>query len=117
MSKFSTFWPSFFMFSLMLSACTPNAASSRSDDLQNECLKVPISQFVGSLKTVIDVVLDVTSIISNFGNFLGDLRLANAITDCLDLLDFSADELSWSMSASQNPMGILTSSSFLFVYL
>ena len=29
----------------------------------------------------------------------GDLRLSSAVADCLDLLDLSADELSWSMSA------------------
>ncbi|KDP33983.1 hypothetical protein JCGZ_07554 [Jatropha curcas] len=79
--------------------------SSRSDYLQNECLKVPISDFVGSLKSIIDVVTDVTSTISKFGNFFGDFRLGNAITDCLDLLELSADELSWSISASQNPKG------------
>ncbi|KAF2285107.1 hypothetical protein GH714_037915 [Hevea brasiliensis] len=80
-------------------------STDRSDYLQNECLKVPIYEFVGSLKTTIDTIQDVTSTISNFGNFVGNFRLTNAITDCLDLLDFSADELSWSMSASQNPKG------------
>ncbi|PPS06288.1 hypothetical protein GOBAR_AA14353 [Gossypium barbadense] len=37
--------------------------------------------------------------------FFGDFRLSNAISDCLDLLDISADQLSWSLSASQNPNG------------
>ncbi|GAY64748.1 hypothetical protein CUMW_235800, partial [Citrus unshiu] len=32
-----------------------------------------------------------------------DFRLTNTISDCLDLFDFSVDELSWSIFASQNP--------------
>ncbi|KAF2285097.1 hypothetical protein GH714_037869 [Hevea brasiliensis] len=107
MSRFS--FPSLFifLFLVLIVVSTPYEASSRirSDYLQNECLKVPIYEFVGSLKTTIDTIQDVTSTISNFGNFVGNFRLTNAITDCLDLLDFSADELSWSMSASQNPKG------------
>lgn len=47
----------------------------------------------------------VASILSQFAQAIGDFRLANAISDCLDLLDFSSDELSWSLSASQNPKG------------
>lgn len=81
------------------------SSRSRSDYLQNECLKVPISEFVGSARTTIGLIRNVASTISKFGNFLGNFRLTNAIADCLDLLDFSADELSWSMSASQNPKG------------
>ncbi|KAJ9183673.1 hypothetical protein P3X46_007496 [Hevea brasiliensis] len=107
MSRFS--FPSLFifLFLVLIVVSTPCEASSRtrSDYLQNECLKVPIYEFVGSLKTTIDTIRDVTSTISNFGNFVGNFRLTNAITDCLDLLDFSADELSWSLSASQNPKG------------
>ncbi|KAJ4841274.1 hypothetical protein Tsubulata_942612 [Turnera subulata] len=97
-----------FLLTILLSACTPYAtasSSSTSDYLQSECLKVPVSQFVGSVQSTLDIIRDVVSIISNFGNFFGDRRLSNAITDCLDLLDFSSDELSWSMSASQNPKG------------
>ncbi|KAM7477497.1 hypothetical protein LguiA_025710 [Lonicera macranthoides] len=30
-------------------------------------------------------------------------RLSRAISDCLDLLDLPADELDWTLSASQNP--------------
>ncbi|XP_057985783.1 pectinesterase/pectinesterase inhibitor PPE8B isoform X2 [Hevea brasiliensis] len=107
MSRFSL--PSLLLslFVVLILVSTPCAASSRtrSEYLRNEFLKVPISEFVGSLKTAIDIIQDVTSTISNFGNFFGDFRLSNAITDCLDLLDFSADELSWTMSASQNPKG------------
>lgn len=102
MSKLSTL--SLFLFIFAVSAYI-TFATSRSDFIDNECLKVPISQFIGSLKSTIDIIQDVTSTISTFGNFFGDFRLSNAISDCLDLLDFSADELSWTMSASENPRG------------
>ncbi|KAB5552448.1 hypothetical protein DKX38_009759 [Salix brachista] len=99
--------PTLFLFVLTFSLPVWPAAhaSSTTAYLQNECLKVPVHQFVGSLTNTLDIIRDVTSVISNFGNIFGDSRLTNAITDCLDLLDFSADELSWSMSASQNPKG------------
>ena len=59
---------------------------------------------VSTLRETLDAVKDVASIISSFpivGGILGggDLRLSSAIADCLDLLDLSTDELSWSMSA------------------
>jgi pectinesterase len=104
MSKISTLSLFLLLLTFFLPVCTAHA-SSITDDLQNNCLKVPVNQFVGSLTSTLDIIRDVISIISNFGNVFGDIRLTNAITDCLDLLDFSADELSWSMSASQNPNG------------
>lgn len=73
--------------------------------LQPECLNVPASEFVGSVKSTIDTVRQVTSIVSKFVSFFGDFRLSNAISDCLDLLDLSADELTWTLTASQNPKG------------
>lgn len=73
--------------------------------VQSECLKVPIPEFVGSVKSTIDTVRKVTSIVSKFNNFLADFRLSNAISDCLDLLDLSADELDWTLSASQKSTG------------
>uniref|UniRef100_A0A5B6YM53 Pectinesterase n=1 Tax=Davidia involucrata TaxID=16924 RepID=A0A5B6YM53_DAVIN len=79
--------------------------SSGPDYLDAECLEVPVSEFVSSLKSTIDVVQQVTSIVSKFANAFGDFRLSNAISDCLDLLDLSSDELSWTLSASQNPSG------------
>ncbi|KAF3957410.1 hypothetical protein CMV_017573, partial [Castanea mollissima] len=80
-------------------------ASSGEDFSVSECLKVPTSEFLSSVKTTIDAVQTVVSIISPFTNLFGDLRVSNAIADCLDLLDFSADELALSLSASQNPKG------------
>ncbi|TQD77101.1 hypothetical protein C1H46_037377 [Malus baccata] len=83
----------------------PFASCSFTDDIQSECLKVPASEFAGSLRDTIDAVQQVVTILSQFANAFGDFRLANAISDCLDLLDFSADELNWSLSASQNQKG------------
>ncbi|KAB2019735.1 hypothetical protein ERO13_D07G017600v2 [Gossypium hirsutum] len=92
----------FFLVALCL--CTSsNASSTTNEFLETECLKVPATEFIGSLKTTIDAIRKATSVVSQFGGFFHDFRLSNAISDCLDLLDSSADELSWTMSASQNP--------------
>ncbi|KAI4312997.1 hypothetical protein MLD38_037779 [Melastoma candidum] len=77
--------------------------SRHSDFLQAECLTVPNSQFTSSLLATIDVLTQVTSIVSQFTGFFGDFRVSNAVADCLDLLDSTVDELSWSVSAAQNP--------------
>lgn len=69
-------------------------------------LKVPASVFVDSVKSTIQTVRDVIGIVSKFSGGLGggDFRLSNAVADCLDLLDFSADQLTWTLSVtSQNP--------------
>lgn len=81
------------------------AAADYDDDYQLECLKVANSEFVSSVRSTIGAVREVTSIVSKFTSAFGDFRLSNAINDCLDLLDLSADELSWTLSASQSPNG------------
>ncbi|RLN04870.1 pectinesterase-like [Panicum miliaceum] len=65
---------------------------------------------VSTLRETLDAIRSVAGIISAFpiGGILGggDLRLSSAVADCLDLLDLSSDELSWSMSAtSPSPAG------------
>ncbi|GLT61208.1 hypothetical protein SLA2020_339300 [Shorea laevis] len=90
---------------LILCICPSFAISSRTDFLPSECLMVPTSEFVNSVKDTIDAVQQVASIISPFVNLFGDLRLSSAISDCLDLLELSSDELTWSLSATQNPKG------------
>uniref|UniRef100_A0A0E0C2H3 Pectinesterase n=1 Tax=Oryza meridionalis TaxID=40149 RepID=A0A0E0C2H3_9ORYZ len=61
---------------------------------------------VSTLRETLDAIKNVASIISSFpiGGILGggDLRLSSAIADCLDLLDLSSDELSWSMSTTSS---------------
>ncbi|XP_061997002.1 pectinesterase/pectinesterase inhibitor PPE8B-like [Rosa rugosa] len=73
--------------------------------IQSECLKVPNSEFAGSIVNTIDVMQQVVSILSSVAKGFGDFRLSNAIDDCLDLMDSSADELSWTLSATQNQNG------------
>lgn len=75
--------------------------------LQSQCLAVPSSVFITSLKSTIDVLKGTMSVVSQFAKVFDDFRLSNAISDCLDLLDFSADDLTWSLSAIQNPKGTL----------
>ncbi|KAL4320039.1 hypothetical protein GQ457_18G001820 [Hibiscus cannabinus] len=88
------------------SSCTAANGSSAGDEfLEAECLKVPAAQFMGSLKTTIGAVRKAAAVVSQFGGLIRDFRLSNAVSDCLDLLDFSADELAWTLSASQNPNG------------
>lgn len=82
-----------------------------------ESLKVSPSEFAGTVKTVVDVLQDVTSILSEFGSGFGDSLLSNAVSDCLDLLDLSSDELDWSVSATQTPQGIIFLFKTLSLYL
>ncbi|KAI0507665.1 hypothetical protein KFK09_013792 [Dendrobium nobile] len=57
--------------------------------------------FLSILHSTLNQIQQVSTIVSTFsGTFGGDLRLSSAISDCLDLLDFSSDELSWSLSSS-----------------
>ncbi|CAA7025522.1 unnamed protein product [Microthlaspi erraticum] len=73
--------------------------------MQYEYLKVPASEFVSSIDLIVEVIRQVSSILSQFADFSGDRRLQIAVSDCQDLLDFSSEELSWSASASENPNG------------
>ncbi|GAV73986.1 Pectinesterase domain-containing protein/PMEI domain-containing protein [Cephalotus follicularis] len=100
MSKFP-----FLLLLITICLCSSLGSSSKSGFLQSECLTVPSSEFVSSLISTIGTIRQVTFIVSKFANVFGDFRLSNAISDCLDLLDFSSDQLSWSVSASQTPNG------------
>ncbi|KFK29933.1 hypothetical protein AALP_AA7G197000 [Arabis alpina] len=93
-------WRKGFLIFLMLCLCV-----SSEESLPYEYLKVPASEFVSSINTIVEVIRQVSSILSQFADFSGDRRLQNAVSDCIDLLDFSSEELSWSASASQNPKG------------
>ncbi|KAL6897993.1 hypothetical protein ACP4OV_006589 [Aristida adscensionis] len=57
---------------------------------------------VSTLGETLDAIKGVASIISSFPIVGGDVRLSSAVADCLDLLDLSSDELSWSMSATSD---------------
>lgn len=109
MAKFFSgfFWIVVILCFLTLVSCGGDTNRSSMEYFQSECLMVPGSEFVTSLKSTIDTVRQVTSVVSKFTSFLGDFRLTNAVSDCLDLLDLSSDELGWTLSASQNPNGML----------
>ncbi|WJX28710.1 pectinesterase [Trifolium repens] len=86
---------------LCASASSPTATSAGF-----EFLNVAPSEFVGSVKDVIEILQDVTSILSEFGGSgFGDSRLSNAVSDCLEMLDLSSDALTWSVDATQTPKG------------
>ncbi|TKY72932.1 Pectinesterase/pectinesterase inhibitor PPE8B [Spatholobus suberectus] len=89
-----------FFLLLLVSPCAPFV---RSDFVS---LKVSPSEFIGSVRTVDDVLQNVTSTLkSEFSNVNNDFRVSDAISACLDLLDLSTDELSWSISAVESPQG------------
>lgn len=90
---------------LLMLIMMKSQALSDEDFIGEECLNVPASVFADTLKTTIDVVLKVSSIVAKFGGVFGDFRVSNAISDCLDLLELSSDELSWTLSASQHGKG------------
>ncbi|XAR67229.1 Pectinesterase [Bertholletia excelsa] len=94
-----------FLLLLTLGGCSTFGSSDSSNFVQLECLEVPTSEFVRLVKSTIDVIQQVASLLSKFTNAFGDFRLSNAVADCLDLLDLSADELDQTLSASQNPRG------------
>ncbi|KAK7328634.1 hypothetical protein VNO77_22748 [Canavalia gladiata] len=85
----------------------------RSDSVGLECLKVSPSEFIGSVKRISDILEDVTTTLKNeFTNINNNNKnafsyahLSDAISACLDLLDLSLDELSWSISAVESPQG------------
>lgn len=77
---------------------------------KSEYLNVPASEFVGSVRSTIDIIRQVISMVSEFAGVLGDFRLSNAVSDCLDLMDLSVDQLSSTLSVSQNPEGTLPNS-------
>lgn len=63
------------------------------------------SEFASSIGDVVDIIRQVSSTLSQFATFFGDFRLSNAVSDCLDLLDSTSEDLSWTVSATQNPNG------------
>ncbi|GMP37113.1 hypothetical protein CsSME_00008954 [Camellia sinensis var. sinensis] len=109
--------PSIFLllFLSMVVRMSASLGSSSSDLVESEFLKVPISEFANSVRSTIDMVQQVASLVSRSAGVFGGFRLSNAIADCLDLLDLSADELTRTLSASQSPNGTygITPSLFL----
>lgn len=93
----------------------PLGSFGTSNDEQFKYLKIPAAEFVSSVKSTLDIVQQVMSLVSGFGNAFGDVRVSNAISDCLELLDLSTDQLTDTLSVSQNPKNGMFSSSFSFL--
>ncbi|KZV26821.1 hypothetical protein F511_06668 [Dorcoceras hygrometricum] len=85
------------LFLLTLCLCLANTVHSELEVL--ECLNVPTREFVSSVKATIENIQQVSSVLSGFAG-MGDFRLSMAAHECQDLVDTSADELSWVVSAS-----------------
>ncbi|CAN8268357.1 unnamed protein product [Cochlearia groenlandica] len=95
-----------FFFFAMLSLCSSNKVDfSSTNYVQIKCLKVPPLEFAGAANTAVDAVRKAVAIVSKFDKKVGKSRVANAIFDCVDLLDSASEELSWIISASQDPNG------------
>ncbi|XP_042492103.1 pectinesterase/pectinesterase inhibitor PPE8B [Macadamia integrifolia] len=92
----------FFLVLLLLSSLSSPVVFA-DDYLYEECLTVPSSVFITSVKSAIDVVSNVVSLVSKLTNEFNDFRLSTAINDCVDLLGFTVDELTWTLSTSHNP--------------
>ncbi|KAJ8500811.1 hypothetical protein OPV22_011363 [Ensete ventricosum] len=76
------------LFLLLLSASCSSSSSF-----------VPSTTFSSNLRFAFSEIQKLTSLISYSSGILGgNLRLSSAIHDCLDLLDLSADELTWTLS-------------------
>ncbi|KNA04149.1 hypothetical protein SOVF_202360 [Spinacia oleracea] len=92
---------------IMVSFSSVKAISSNDKEMLGaECLSVPASVFANTLKITIDGVVKVASVMAKFaGSGFGDFTVSNAISDCLDLLQLSGDELTWTLSASQYGKG------------
>lgn len=97
---------SFIFFFLLISLPQySTSASSPNDFVDSVSLRVSPTKFANSAEEVISVLQKVISILSRFTNVFGHSRVSNAVSDCLDLLDMSLDQLNQSISAAQNPKG------------
>ncbi|CAK8563919.1 unnamed protein product [Lathyrus sativus] len=94
----------FFFFILTLPHFT---ASASIDSNGSVLLKISPIHFVNSAKEVITNLQHVTAILSRFNLHVEASHppVSNAISDCLDLVDLSTENLHWSISAIQNPNG------------
>lgn len=88
---------------LSFSCLVSSAAGSGYE--QAECLTVSAAEFVGATRAAVDAIRKAGSVLAKFQKQTRDFRMSNAILDCVDLLDFACEGLSWTISASQNPNG------------
>ncbi|KAG6508273.1 pectinesterase/pectinesterase inhibitor PPE8B-like [Zingiber officinale] len=90
---------------LLPQAFSSSAAASSENDISDSAAAssppfVPSASFRSTLQSTLIQIKRVASLISRIPSAFGDRRLSAAITDCLELLDLSSDELSWTLSSS-----------------
>lgn len=102
------------LFIVIICACFANGGSA--DLGESACLRVPVAEFAGTVKSTVGLVQKVVSTVSKFAGKIGDFRLSNAVSDCLELMDVSMDQLSSALSASQSTNGINGSSPPILIY-
>ncbi|CAH9088766.1 unnamed protein product [Cuscuta europaea] len=94
-------WTAVMVAVLLCSWCAPGSAGAGEFDfVQSKCLKVPATEFVRSVISAIRNITQANATVAEIGESVGHyghFRLSTAISDCLDLLDFSAEELSWTI--------------------
>ncbi|CDP19932.1 unnamed protein product [Coffea canephora] len=93
----------FWLLMILLCPWSHLLSCGSSDLFQPDYLMVPVSEFSSSLETAINAIQNVTSTVSQFSHVSNDFHLSNAISDCLELLDLSAELLDWTLSASLKP--------------
>lgn len=88
---------------LIVSRFPVTSSLGTAHEVEENCFSVPSSVFTSAVRSAIKEIQTATSFITKFaGKKFGDFRLRNAFTDCADLLDFSTDELTWTLSTTQN---------------
>ncbi|KAL5995063.1 hypothetical protein ACLOJK_025121 [Asimina triloba] len=73
--------------------------------LQTECLTVPTSVFAVTIKTALLEVGKAVSLLSKLSKAAHGFRLATALSDCSELLELTADELTRSEASRPNGTG------------
>ncbi|KAJ3677082.1 hypothetical protein LUZ60_002806 [Juncus effusus] len=93
------------LLSVLMIAPTPSISTRSISQSESNTLASsfnPSTSFLSTLRSTIDEIQKIVSTVSTFSDVLGGgLRMTSAVSDCLDLLDLSSDELSWSVSSSQ----------------
>ncbi|KAL4178893.1 hypothetical protein AMTRI_Chr13g84480 [Amborella trichopoda] len=71
-------------------------------DPEPDCTTSQLDTFATTLKTTLSEIQKALSLLSKFTEFIPNFRQRTAIQDCVDLLDLSSDELTWTLSQTPN---------------
>ncbi|XP_074555785.1 pectinesterase-like [Curcuma longa] len=90
---------------LLPQAFSSSAAASTENDISVSAAAssppfLPSASFLSTLQSILIQIKRVALLISRIPSVFGDRRFSASITDCLELLDLSSDELSWTISSS-----------------